>query len=516
MKHRILTYLFLAATLFAACTRPHASLPVALTEVDSVSARDPKLALRMLDSLSAQMDEADSLAQMYYELLRVKAQDRAYIRHTTDRQILSVISYFERHPQGDLLAWAYCYGGRVCRDLGDVPRSILYFEKSLDQLADGRNPDLQQRVLSQLGYVFYRQYLFDESRAMKRAVITGDSLAGRYDRMVTCYTDIARCYIGEASYDSASIAARYAVRLARAYQLDAMQPALDLLQAQIASYRDCHAEALSMVTPYLSGTELADPAPYLVVASHSLMALTRYAEAEPICRRLLTEPYATSLNKAAALRNLADIRRQQGQLTVSFELQQQALALLDSMTQANTAEKVTLVGNYYRSQQRERVMNRLEQEKQAAEKRFYLACFVLLALLLGAGLLWLQHKRRLAERLLHREQTLTAFRSTDLCQRIYTLCYAQHPITPELWTEVEDYLNQATPRFLPELRRLTTFGETEWHITLLTRLGFRNVDIATLLCKHRSAISQAKRRLYAKVYGAEGKAEDWDKVVMNL
>ncbi len=515
MKH-LIRILLIVAPLLTGCTSDPEPLPDILVQADSVSASDPRRAMAMLDSVLPQMLVADSSTQMFYQLLRVKAQDRAYIRHTSMQSILPVITYYQRHPQGDKLAWAYCYGGRVCRDLGDMPGALQYLQRSLDELSDGRNPELRYRVLSQLGYLFYYQYLFGESRDIKREVIAGDSLAGRYDRMVTCYTDIARCFIGEGQYDSAALVARYAESLARRHQITGQQLALDLLGAQVAAYRGDHGGALTLIEPYLADSTLADATPYLAVASKALMAQGRYAEAAPLCLRILSQPFATNTNKATAMRHLAIIGQHQGHLFEALEWQQKSMALLDTMRQAEDEAKVTLVSTYYRSQQRERQMALLQQAKSAAETRLYVISSLLLCLLLTAGLLWIQYKRRQVERLLSRERAITNFRSTDLCQRIYAVCYAQHPINPELWAEVEDYLNQSSPGFLSRLRRLTTLGETEWHITLLTRLGFRNVDIATLLCRHRSAISQAKKRLYAKVYGREGKAEDWDKAVENM
>lgn len=501
---------------FTGCGPSRAPYPSVLTEADSLSVSEPLRALAMLDSVMPQMLEADSGTMMYHQLLRVKAQDRAYIRHTTDQTILPVIAYYERHPEADLLAWAYCYGGRVCRDLGETPRALQYFEMSLAELSDGRNPDLRRRVLSQLGYLFYYQYLFDQSRAIKREVIAGDSLAGQYDRMVTCYTDIARCYIGEEQYDSAALVAQHAEALVALHGLGRQQPAIDLLRAQVAAYQGQHAEALGRVTPYLVDSTLATTAPYLAVASRALMAEGRYAEAVPLCHQLLGQPQATLANKATAMRHLATISQQQGRSDEALAWQAEAMALLDTMRRAETDEKMTLVNSYYRSQQRERELARLEQEKSAAEKRFYVACSLLLGLLLAAGLLWLHRKWRLAEGQLSRERAFTAFRGSELCQRIYALCYAQHPLTAELWDEVEAYLNQTSPGFLSQLRQLTNFSETEWRLTVLSRLGFRNVDIATLLCKQRSAISQAKKRLYVKVKGTEGKAEDWDRMVSGL
>lgn len=71
------------------------------------------------------------------------------------------------------------------------------------------------------------------------------------------------------------------------------------------------------------------------------------------------------------------------------------------------------------------------------------------------------------------------------------------------------------PDFQSKLRRSYDFTTIEWRITLLTRLGIRNVDIATLVCKHPSTITHSKKRLCLKVLGIEdGKAEQWDEFII--
>lgn len=506
----------LSVLFIASCSQAPSPQPLALRQADSLSAQDPRRAITMLDSMQAAMQQADSSTWIYYQLLRIKAQDRAYVPHTSDHAILEVIDYYERHPEGDLLAWAYCYGGRVCRDLNDLPRALTYLQKSLDELEDGRNPNLRQRVLSQVGYLFYYQYLFAESRAIRQEVIANDSLLGNYDRVLTSYTDIARCYIAEEKYDSAAYIAHYAHVYARQHQLTRQKGATDLLDAQVSEYRGLHREALRIVEPYLADTTLVDAVPYLQVASRSCMAMGLYDEAESLCHRILDDDHSRPKNRQQAWRHLARISLDRGQSQRATECQARALECIDEVMHQERQAREQLVGDYYHSLKREQQMQRLQREKDRAQQRFFITGFLLVCLLLVALVAWLGVKRRRVEHLLSHERALTAFKSSELCQRIYALYYAQRPVPDELWDEIEDCLNDSFPQFIPRLRVLSTFSETEWHLSLLTRLDFRNVEIATLLCKHKSAISMAKKRLYEKVRRKEGKAEDWDQVISSL
>lgn len=506
----------LMAAMLSGCGARPASPADNLDRIDSISATNPQRAIELLDSLHAGMAEADSSTLMHYQLLRIKAYDRAYIRHTSDREILAVIDYYERHPEGDLLAWAYCYGGRVYRDLNNSPRALEYFQRSLAELEEVQNPNLRLRVLSQVGYLFYYQYLFPESRAVKREVIEADSLLGNFGKMVTCYTDIARCYIAEEKFDSAAVVARHVRQLARQHQLGRMIPDIDLIDAQVAEYQDRHAEAIASVVPYLNDTIVADLSPYLAVACRAYMAQGRYDEAEELCRRLLNDTHARRQTQVDALRYLSVISDSRGEGKLALKYHVQALNRLDSLVKSEKSEKVTLVSSFYQSLQHERQLQRLQEEKNQAEVRFYAILFVTICLLLAAGIVWLQHKRRQTERLLEQERSITQFRSTDLCQRIYALYYAQRPITGEMWEEIEDYLNDNHAHFLSRLSALSNYSEIEWHISLLSRLDFRNFEMAILLAKSKPAISLAKKRLFAKVKGQEGKAEDWDALIKKL
>ena len=64
---------------------------------------------------------------MYYDLLKIKANDKLYHEHTSDSIILEIIRFYDEY--GDLYKQmeAYYYLGSVYRDLGDAPRAVKAF-----------------------------------------------------------------------------------------------------------------------------------------------------------------------------------------------------------------------------------------------------------------------------------------------------------------------------------------------------------------------------------------------------
>ena len=133
-----------------------------LKEIAEIVSDSPQEALLRLDSIDCQtLSESD---RHYYDLLTIKAKDKAYIQHTSDSLILDVISYYENNPQSSLYAEALYYGGRVYSDIGDAPTALQYFHKALDNIPEGsQSLNLKARVLSQTGGLLQDISLYDEA-----------------------------------------------------------------------------------------------------------------------------------------------------------------------------------------------------------------------------------------------------------------------------------------------------------------------------------------------------------------
>ena len=101
MIHRLLLFIAVAA-LVASCRGAHSD--PRLTEIASIVSDRPHDALQLLDSINpAGLPEPD---RHYFDLLSIKARDKAYIDHTSDSLILDVIDYYTSHPGDDRLLYA--------------------------------------------------------------------------------------------------------------------------------------------------------------------------------------------------------------------------------------------------------------------------------------------------------------------------------------------------------------------------------------------------------------------------
>lgn len=103
-----------------ACTnKPY---PQSLRVADSLIHNNPDSAVILLEELKRSMAFEPQATQMYYQLLTIKAKDKAYITHTSDSLIKTVVKYYEERKDRERLPETYYYAGRVYRDLGDAPQ----------------------------------------------------------------------------------------------------------------------------------------------------------------------------------------------------------------------------------------------------------------------------------------------------------------------------------------------------------------------------------------------------------
>ena len=119
----------------------------------------PDSALTLLAEINA--DSLSKADGAYFSLLKIKAADKAYIRHTSDSAIMEVLKYYEDHKSDVHYPEALYYAGNVYADLGDYPKSLRYFHEALDLLPKNtENLKLRGNVLSQIAWILNALHLY--------------------------------------------------------------------------------------------------------------------------------------------------------------------------------------------------------------------------------------------------------------------------------------------------------------------------------------------------------------------
>ncbi|MBD5357583.1 MAG: tetratricopeptide repeat protein [Bacteroides sp.] len=173
-----------------------------LEKIAEYVANRPRDAILALDSINPHQLNAKNRA--YYNLLSIKARDKAYITHTSDSLIQTVIDYYTHNKNHSITPEALYYGGRVYSDLGDYPTSLNYFQQALDLLPEGTdNEAVRSNVISQTGGLLMDIGMFQQSvpyikEAISINAATFDTLNLAYDTRL-----LGSIYMKMHQYDSA-------------------------------------------------------------------------------------------------------------------------------------------------------------------------------------------------------------------------------------------------------------------------------------------------------------------------
>ena len=204
--------------------------PSQLLEADSLCSVQPDSAIALLEELKAENAQWVKATQMYHNLLTVKAHDKAFITHTSDSMMLQVLSYYEHGGDKQLLPEAYYYMGSTYRDLNDAPRALEYYQKALEVMPEGASP-LRRYVNNQMGWLFYRQKLYDEALSHYQQSFSNDSILGDKAEMASDLVNIGTIYNNKNMYPASL--ERY--KLARELVVDkSNNTIIDEIDTQIA------------------------------------------------------------------------------------------------------------------------------------------------------------------------------------------------------------------------------------------------------------------------------------------
>lgn len=140
-----------------------------LDGIKEVGDRNPKLAMRMLDSLCVDISDASEYTKMKYELLRVRLNDKSFIIPTSNKMVEMLAGYFNSNGTSKEKQEAYFYAGSVYRDLDDTPRAIENFYNSIEAIKESDECDtvLLRNAYSNLYYLFTN--VQDDSTALEMA-----------------------------------------------------------------------------------------------------------------------------------------------------------------------------------------------------------------------------------------------------------------------------------------------------------------------------------------------------------
>ena len=369
----------------------HKPYPHSLLVADSLSNVNPDSAIALLKSMASGMRNETEDTRMYYRLLRIKANDKAYITHTSDSVILPVLHYYIEKNNSHLPE-AYYYAGRVYRDLGDAPQALDYFQKADEALPEGEVNRLRSNIYSQMGTLFTYQEIHEEALKMFKKAYRCDEILKDSSSLVYDLRDMAYEHRCGGKRDSALIYYQKAYQLARIIRKDALS---NMVQSQIASLyieQGKYELAKRYLQPSLNTEDAARKSGVYSIAAKLYHSIGQLDSASYYYNELLN--FGTVYAKKSAYRGLAKIalkeNHPQGVIDYLFNYEH----YLDSIQNITTTESLQRIHSLYNYQLRVKENNLLKEENKQKQKAIIYILSIAVLTVMAIVSIYIQYSKR--------------------------------------------------------------------------------------------------------------------------
>lgn len=374
-KVRLLFPILLLMCICACTNKPY---PQSLRVADSLIHNNPDSAVILLEELKRSMAFEPQATQMYYQLLTIKAKDKAYITHTSDSLIKTVVKYYEERKDRERLPETYYYAGRVYQDLGDAPQALEYLQKAIESTKDCTDYRLISRIYSQTGTLYLYQDTYDQAlevfrKAYQYCLSDKDSIG-----MVYSLRDIGRTFTTLNCADSALYyykgALNYAEQIHNNHLVGVVQAELSGLYIQLEMYPEAFT-AIQCSNKYIKGHNIA---PFYAILADYYYYTNQLDSATFYYTQ--TASFDDLYQKQGSYKGLGNIARKKGQYKEAMEYFDKYLICTDSIKDITNTETIRKMQSLYNYQLKEKENSRLQH--QAANYKLWniLLVFSLLSL----------------------------------------------------------------------------------------------------------------------------------------
>lgn len=530
-SHRLIFAAILVLTLYGCIEHRY---PQSLLDADSLMNEHTDSALAILNQVEPEMKGASESVQRYYQLLRIKGDDKVYKMQVSPDSIKAIVQYYEEDGDKTLLPMAYYYAGRVYSDLNEAPISLSYFQKSLDAMDAEDINDLQLKsvIYSQMGYLYLFQYIYEEAEHSFRAsyeigIQTNDTI-----NIFWGLRDIGTTYYWKGDY----------TKSLKYYKKAATIATKSDDKKLIANISNDIAFLYNRMGSYTKAREyIQKPLNYInLLDSNSVLssALTVYANTNEVDSFLRTahllEKTGDAFSKKRVYDKLTKFYLDQGDLDKARIYYENYKIYNDSTNTLTKSGELQKVHSIYK-------LNKEVAKNAQLEKQKLIRDILLLALLIG-GLALLTYIRSYRKknlerfkrfRILQREiqlknamvrkieqdnnkRTLVIIKSSAVFKTISERIESNSVLKESEWAQVELLVNDHYPKFKDRLFDLYEFSSHEYHLCLLIKLEFGPSQIGILTAHSKSSVTNSRNRLYKKCFGKEGSAKQWDDFIHSL
>lgn len=574
---RLLSLVILLLCFYACGSKPY---PRTMQIADTLVYSNPDSACLLLQQLQDSITTEPQNIQMYYQLLSIKAQDKAYITHTSDSLILEVLHYYKDKKDKTHLPEAYYYAGRVYSDLGDAPQALDYYQKAADLLEGSTDYRLLKVIYSQMGELFLFQDVYEEAMKAYKKSYQYQVCINDKRGMIISLCNIGATFTGFGNADSALHYYRTAYK-----QADEIRDKKIMDKVQI-SLADIYAQLKQYKSAMTSLQSLDSPKPTQLIGRYTTITdiyygMEKFDSATYYYKNILqgNDIYAQQI----AHWRLAVIAQKKSDCQSSLEHIYQYNILTDSIKNLTDSETIRQMQSLYNYQLREKKNSQLK-AKNAQQKFWITITLLVLSILLSLFLIYFysnKHKRlqlqnslkemkrqkeeqyqksnqfieenkqkiKELEIAIHKsdenrdnmqklllaqkeqilrmnckieadqeEQALAeiAFHQSDIYNKFRDAANGSCKLNAKDWEILRIKIDRCYKDFTTRLRAIYPVSDIEMKICLLLKIKINVTGISLLTGRSKSAIVSARKKLFEKTHGEIGKPEQWDTFILSL
>lgn len=549
MKRVVYLFLSIIVVFSVACCSGSGGSKTVLAGIDTLADSRPDSALRLLAGMKRSMTSASEAERNYYRLLLVKARDKAYIRHTSDSVILSLVDYYEHDGDKRLLPVAYYYAGRVYRDLNDAVKALKYFQKAENALAEtGGSYSFEDKLHSQKGYLLIRQDLYaaalrEFDKAYKYTVERKDT-----NGIIFCLRDKGEVYFAIKQYEKALEYYNKALEVAKISHNTDLVAEVSMQKANLYLNKgDLHKakDLVMLIKAELDSVQIK--AGYVTLAR--VYAKLGNNDSSAFYYSKLGEINDVYAKREAYLGLANYYSKYKRNSEKSIYYMNLFKAYSDSVQDMRATQVVADIDAKYNMKKNE---ERISYVMRQRDYVVVLSLAGLLVLLFVIYFMWRKKLRRMKDRDfedLDKNLTRTsalglsnnpygrdveiqgqtdirqigigdsaeqALRMSDIFNKLKDKLAANKSVSDKEWAElrcaVDTYLNNFTRR----ITAMHSLSDFELKVCILIKLDFKIKEIAVLTCHTPIAVTAARRRLYGKFFGKSGSPGEFDDFIRSL
>ncbi|MBQ5981418.1 MAG: hypothetical protein IJL54_04525 [Prevotella sp.] len=468
---------------------------------------------------------------MYKKLMRMKAEDKAYISQPSTEEIDSLIVFFEQEDEQEVLSWAYYLAGRIYHDAQNTPQALQFYQQSLDILLPQQDMHLHSLIHSQLSSLFLSQQLYDEAQTHIQSALHYDMVQKDTTGMIFDLRDMGNIYRSKETDDSCIYYFNQALQLAKLTRDHEL--ATDI-QTQIAAFhlQRGHAELCHRhILPALNTPDTASISGIYSIAAEMYKQLGRMDSAIYYYRKL--EESGNLFSQQEAFKALANYHLKNSNSKAALYYTQLYEDITDSIQDITATETVSRIHAMYNYQKQ--VSENTQLRLSNAHKRNVIICISAIAICLVLLLYALWQKlrynkteldlqmKKLQE--LQKQQTSSApttkenekkLYATHIYSRIQQLIDQGAIMNDTDWLQLENAIHQIYEQFMPRLTSVCKLSTQERHVCLLIKAGITPVNIATLTAHSKQAINNTRSRLFERTFRRKGSPSEWDQFIQEL